>query len=105
MLAHVPVYGFKQWQSGEIVFFSRMAITFGIILLLMTVITIIKPLNEPKVLPKRTDIDLTPTPQLILWGGVVIFITLILHVVFWIKYEGKLNFAERQGRDAVIKII
>lgn len=60
-----------------------MAITFGVILLLMTIITILKPLKEPVILPKRTDIDLTPTPQLIWLGGAVIFVTLILYAIFW----------------------
>ena len=60
-----------------------MAITFGFILLLMTLITIVKLLKEPKALPKRTDIDLTPTPQLIWWGGAVIAVTLTLYAIFW----------------------
>lgn len=60
-----------------------MAITFGIILVLMTIITIVKPLKEPMQLPKRDDIDLTPTPQLIWWGGAVVAITLVLYGIFW----------------------
>ena len=83
LLVCVPIYGFLQWQFGEIAFLNRMAITFGIILLLMTIITIMKPLKESVVLPKRTDIDLTPTPQLIWLGGAVIVITLILYAIFW----------------------
>ena len=83
LLACVPVYGFLQWQFGDIAFLNRMAITFGVLLLLMTVITMIKPLKEPIVLPKRTDIDLTPTPKLIWVGGAVILVTLILYVIFW----------------------
>lgn len=77
------MYGILQWQFGEIAFLNRMAITFGVILLLMTIITILKPLKEPVILPKRTDIDLTPTPQLIWLGGAVIFVTLILYAIFW----------------------
>lgn len=83
LLACVPVYGFLQWQFGEIAFLNRMAITFGIVLLLMTIITLLKPLKEPVILPKRTDIDLAPTPNLIWWGGTVIFVTLMLYVIFW----------------------
>jgi SSS family solute:Na+ symporter len=83
LLACVPVYGFLQWQFGEIAFLNRMAITFGVVLLLMTIITLVKPLKEPVQLPKRTDIDLSPTPQLIWWGGAVIFVTLILYAIFW----------------------
>ena len=83
LLACVPVYGFLQWQFGEIAFLNRMAITFGIILILMTVITIVKPLKVPMQLPKRTDIDLTPTPQLVWLGGAVILVTLVLYGIFW----------------------
>ena len=83
LVACVPVYGFLQWQFGEIAFLNRMAITFGIILLLMTIITLLKPLKEPKMLPKRADIDLAPTPQLMWWGGAVVLVTLILYGIFW----------------------
>ena len=83
LLACVPVYGFLQFQFGEIAFLNRMAITFGVVLLLMSIITILKPLKEPKQLPIRKNIDLTPTPQLIWWGVAVIFVTLLLYVVFW----------------------
>jgi len=60
-----------------------MAITFGIILLLMTLITLWKPLKKPIELPKRTDIDMTPTPHLIWFGSAVIFVTLVLYAIFW----------------------
>jgi SSS family solute:Na+ symporter len=83
LLACVPVYGFLQWQFNEIAFLNRMAITFGIVLLLMTIITLLKPLKQPVQLPKRTDIDLSPTPQLIWWGSAVIFVVLMLYAIFW----------------------
>jgi len=83
LLACVPVYGFLQWQFNEIAFLNRMAITFGVVLLLMTIITLLKPLKEPVQLPKRTDIDLSPTPQLIWWGSAVIFVVLMLYAIFW----------------------
>jgi SSS family solute:Na+ symporter len=83
LLTCVPAYGFLQWQFGEIAFLNRMAITFAIILLIMAIITILKPLKESIQLPKRTDIDLTPTPQLIWWGSAVIFVTLTLYAIFW----------------------
>jgi len=83
LVACVPVYGFLQLQFNEIAFLNRMAITFGIILLLMTIITLVKPLKEPVKLPKRTDIDMTPTPKLVWTGVSVILVTLILYVIFW----------------------
>jgi SSS family solute:Na+ symporter len=53
LLLTVPVYGFLQWQFGEIAFLNRMAITFVVILVTMFVITKLKPLPEPRVMPVR----------------------------------------------------
>lgn len=83
LVACVPVYGFLQWQFNEIAFLNRMAITFGIILILMTIITVVKPLKEPVKLPKRENFDMSPTPKLIGWGSLVIVATLALYIIFW----------------------
>jgi SSS family solute:Na+ symporter len=83
LLVCVPVYGFLQLFFGEIAFLNRMAITFAVILMVMTIITILKPLKEPVKLPKRQDIDMSPTPK-VLWMGIsVIVITLLLYIIFW----------------------
>jgi SSS family solute:Na+ symporter len=79
----VPVYGFLQWQFGEIAFLNRMAITFAIILLVMYVITLVRPLPEPKILPEREDFDMRPTPAVKLLGAGVIVATVILYIIFW----------------------
>ena len=60
-----------------------MAITFGVVLLLMTIITIVKPLKEPIKLPVRENFDMSPTPKLIGLGSLVIIVTLVLYVIFW----------------------
>ena len=83
LVACVPVYGFLQWQFNEIAFLNRMAITFGVVLLLMTIITIVKPLKEPVKLPKRENFDMSPTPGILGVGLVVIAVTLILYLIFW----------------------
>ncbi|MFB0524195.1 MAG: SLC5 family protein, partial [Phycisphaerae bacterium] len=44
LLITVPVYGLLHWQFGEIAFLNRMAITFGVVLLVMLIITLKKPL-------------------------------------------------------------
>jgi SSS family solute:Na+ symporter len=83
LLVCVPVYGFLQLFFGEIAFLNRMAITFAIILLVMSIITALKPLKEPVKLPVREDIDMSPTPKTVGLGISVIVITLILYVIFW----------------------
>ena len=83
LLVCVPVYGFLQLSFGEIAFLNRMAITFAVILLVMAIITALKPLKEPVKLPVREDIDMSPTPKTVGLGISVIVITLLLYVIFW----------------------
>ena len=60
-----------------------MAITFGIILIVMFVITKVKPLSEPKTMPVREGFDMKPTPSVIWLGAAVIVATLVLYAIFW----------------------
>ena len=83
LILTVPVYGFLQWQFGEIAFLNRMAITFGVVLLVMLVITLAKPMAEPKVMPVREEFDMRPTPSVVWLGVVVIAITIGLYIIFW----------------------
>ncbi|MHC4571159.1 MAG: solute:sodium symporter family transporter [Planctomycetota bacterium] len=83
LILTVPVYGFLQWQFGEIAFLNRMAITFVVILVVMFVITKLKPLPEPKVMPVREDFDMRPAPSVLWLGAAVIIVTLALYVIFW----------------------
>jgi len=83
LILTVPVYGFLQWQFGEIAFLNRMAITFGIVLLTMFVITFINPLDKPKEMPVREEFDMKPTAAVKWLGVAVIVATLVLYVIFW----------------------
>ncbi len=83
LILTVPVYGFLQWQFGEIAFLNRMAITFVVILVTMFVITKLKPLAEPKVMPVREEFDMRPAPSVVWLGALVIAVTLALYAIFW----------------------
>jgi SSS family solute:Na+ symporter len=83
LLLSVPVYGFLQWQFSEIAFLNRMAITFGVILLVMLIITLVKPLPEARTMPVREEFDMRRTPSVIWLGAIVIAVTLALYVIFW----------------------
>jgi len=83
LLLSVPVYGFLQWQFSEIAFLNRMAITFGVILLVMLIITLVKPLPEARTMPVREEFDMRRTPSVIWLGVIVIAVTLALYVIFW----------------------
>ena len=83
LLLSVPVYGFLQWQFGDIAFLNRMAITFGFILLVMLVMTLINPLHTPKTMPVREGFDMKPAPLVKILGAAVIILTICLYIIFW----------------------
>ncbi len=83
LIACVPIYGFLQLKFGHIAFLNRMAITFVILIVIMTIITLFKPLPEPKKLPLQANFDLRPARSLKWLGPLVIIITLILYAIFW----------------------
>ena len=89
LILTVPVYGFLQWQFGEIAFLNRMAITFVFILLVLLIITLIKPLDKPKQMPVRKDFDMKPNRSILGLGIVVIVITLLLYVIFYLFWLDK----------------
>jgi SSS family solute:Na+ symporter len=60
-----------------------MAITFGIVLLAMAIITAVKPLAEPKKMPVREDFDLRPSPLVVWLGGAVIAAVITFYIIFW----------------------
>jgi len=67
----------------EIAFLNRIAITFVVVLIMMQIITMIKPLSEPKELPVREGFDMEPAKSVVWLGAGVIVVTLVLYVIFW----------------------
>lgn len=76
-------YGAQLWAFSSIAFLNRMAITFGLILLVMFILTALKPLPQPKIMPVREDIDMKPARSVIWLGGLVIALTILLYIIFW----------------------
>jgi len=77
------LYGFLLWQFGHLAFLNRMAITFGIIIIVMAIMTLLKPLHTPKTMPVRGEFDMKPAPA-VLWLGIgVIIATVVLYIIFW----------------------
>jgi SSS family solute:Na+ symporter len=84
LVASPIIYGILFFTAENIAFLNRMAVTFAIILALMALITILKPLDKPKVMPVREgfeDIKLVKSVKYI--GIVVIAVTLALYAIFW----------------------
>jgi SSS family solute:Na+ symporter len=84
LLLNIPVYGvlhLKRFDS--IVFLNKMAITFLVLILAMTIITLLKPLKKPKIMPTQGGIDLKAEPSAVGLGLLVIVLTVALYIIFW----------------------
>ncbi len=78
------IYGVLFATAGDIAFLNRMAITFGIILLAMYILTHMKPLDGPKEMPAREGFEaVSNDPVLIRLGTGIIGLTVLLYMLFW----------------------
>ncbi len=84
ILANVVLYGALKWFIAPgLPFLNRMAICFGVVVALLTVVTLVKPLAKPVTLPTTDLIALESSKGAKLWGIVVVIATLALYVIFW----------------------
>ncbi len=77
------IYGIFQWFAPGIHFLIQVALTFNLILVLMGLITFIKPLEEPKKLPVREDIEIKTAPEVKIIGGLVMVGVVLFILLFW----------------------
>ncbi|MBN2314756.1 MAG: sodium/solute symporter [Sedimentisphaerales bacterium] len=87
LLTNIVSYGgmylMGRYKIGpEIQFLNRMAICFGLCLLIMAIITIVKPLARPIEFERKSQVDLSSSGGAKIAGIVVVVITLILYVLF-----------------------
>ena len=64
-------------------FLLQVLLAFGSVAAVMWVISLVRPLAQPKVLPERTDLDLRADP-VVLWCGVAVIAGVALFFLkFW----------------------
>jgi SSS family solute:Na+ symporter len=84
LIASPLIYGFLFFIAQDMAFLNRMAVTFAIILAIMTLITILKPMDRPKEMPVREGFEEIRLEKSIKYTGItVIAVTLLLYVIFW----------------------
>jgi len=83
LILSVPIYGFLQWKFRWIAFLNRMAITFVIILFILAVMTLLKQLKEPKVMPVKENFDMKSSPWVKWLGLLAVVLTIALYIIFW----------------------
>lgn len=83
MILGVPVYGFLLWWLPGVAFLNHMAVTFVVLVVVMAVISYLKPLPEPVTFRQSGDIVLEPSALAKWVGAAVVTLTVVLYVVFW----------------------
>jgi uncharacterized sodium:solute symporter family permease YidK len=64
-------------------FLIQVAVTFQLLLMIMGLITFWKPLEKPRELPERKEIEIRTAPEVKIAGAAVIAAVAIFYVVFW----------------------
>jgi SSS family solute:Na+ symporter len=83
LILTVPVYGALMLFFPDVAFLNRIAINFVFLIIIMAVITILRPLKEPKVLPVKEGFDMRSAPGLKWLCGLVILAVISLYIIFW----------------------
>jgi len=83
LVAGPVAYGLLQRFAVDTHFLLQVLIAFIIVCVLMAVITAVRPMSQPKVLPVRADLDITTDPRIKALGGLVIAAVAVFIVIFW----------------------
>lgn len=83
LLVSAPLYGLLQWWQGETHFLLRMMITFLAVSAIMLIITMVRPLEQPRVMPVQNRMDLEGSVLARWLGAAVIVGVIAFFVIFW----------------------
>jgi SSS family solute:Na+ symporter len=82
LVTNIIAYSVLKFTAPSIQFLNRMAICFVLVLIVMSLITLVRPLAQPMQFEQKTSIDLKTSNGAKIAGIVVVIITLILYVLF-----------------------
>ena len=82
LVTNVIAYSVLKFAVPSIQFLNRMAICFALVLIVMSLITLVRPLAQPMQFEQKTSIDIRTSNGAKIAGIVVVIITLILYVLF-----------------------
>jgi SSS family solute:Na+ symporter len=77
------LYGALKMLYPDVSFLDRMAICFFAIVAVLAIMTWVRPLREPVVLPENKQMDMQASKGAKAFGVVVVCLTLALYVIFW----------------------
>ncbi|MFH1371747.1 MAG: sodium/solute symporter [Planctomycetota bacterium] len=82
LLTNIISYGAMKVAIPQIQFLNRMAICFGLCIIVMAIATMFKPLAEPIRFEQKTSLDLQSSKGAMVVGILVVLITLVFYVIF-----------------------
>ncbi len=82
ILASPVIYGLMKLCLPEVAFLNRMAITFILILLIMMLMTLIKPLKQEVTMPENTKMNIEHSKSVYAMGIAILAVTISLYVYF-----------------------
>jgi SSS family solute:Na+ symporter len=82
LLTNIIVYGLLKAAVPSIQFLNRMAICFVLCVIVMSIITLVKPLAQPIVFEQKTALDLRSSRGAAIGGVIVVIVTLLLYLLF-----------------------
>ncbi|MGL4399434.1 MAG: sodium:solute symporter family transporter [Luteolibacter sp.] len=83
ILVNVVLYAYLYLFQSGIPFLNRMAICFGVVFAVMSIITLVKPMEKPVVMPTTDLIALESSKIAKIWAVGVIIGTIALYIYFW----------------------
>ncbi|MCB9878392.1 MAG: sodium/solute symporter [Planctomycetes bacterium] len=83
LLTSPLVYGVLKLLAPDMAFLNRMAVTSGVVVVVMTAMTVLMPRTTPHVVPPPPPIDLRSCPIARAIGIAVGIATVTLYVIFW----------------------
>jgi SSS family solute:Na+ symporter len=76
-------YGALMLLVPDLAFLDRIAVAFGLVLVVLAAMTLLRPLPEPLTLPRQAQINLDSSRGAMFCGGVMVVLTNALYAVFW----------------------
>lgn len=84
IVLNVFLYGALKWMiAPEMPFLNRMAVCFGVVAAVMAIVTMLRPMAQPAVLPTTDVIALESSRGAKIAGIGVVIATFALYVIFW----------------------
>jgi len=83
LFGNIPFFVEHHITIVSIAFLNRMTISFVLLLLTMTVMTIVSPMKKPVEFPVLREFDMTPAAGSIVFGGIVVCATVVTYILLW----------------------